>query len=237
VRRFARCKPRKHRPERRGRQTSMIVSQARSMCPYGFRGLFVPKPSSRIAMLGNRVSSLGLSVRQRSLVCVGVRGDRHSVGHSAQPLGPTLACPQTGVQRTPAVAHWPEPSRPRGCLRSGVTQSDARACAGASGGLCSVVIDCVAVRMASGSAKCPARATESGVVPPVCETVVRGSRPARADTRFVPCCIRHGIRSRSARRARNCPMGLAVSDVTSGRRISTGTDVDESRRQNPVRSD
>jgi hypothetical protein len=37
------------------------------------------------------VSNLGLSVRQRPLVYVGVCGDRHSVGHSAQPPGPTLA--------------------------------------------------------------------------------------------------------------------------------------------------
>jgi len=35
-------------------------------------GLFVPKPSSRVAVLGNRVSSLGLSVRQRPLVCVAI---------------------------------------------------------------------------------------------------------------------------------------------------------------------
>ena len=42
-------------------------------------------------MLGNLVSNLGLSVRHRPLVCVGVYGDRHSVGHSAQPPGTTLA--------------------------------------------------------------------------------------------------------------------------------------------------
>lgn len=31
---------------------------------------FVPKPSSRVSVLGNPVSNLGLSVRQRPLVCV-----------------------------------------------------------------------------------------------------------------------------------------------------------------------
>jgi hypothetical protein len=46
-------------------------------------GLFVPKPSSRVSTLGNPVSNLGLSVRQRLLVCVGVHGDRHSVSHPA----------------------------------------------------------------------------------------------------------------------------------------------------------
>jgi hypothetical protein len=60
--------------------------------------------------MGNRVSGLGLSVRQRSLVYVGMRGDCHSVGHSAQPPGPTLACPQTGVQRTGSETA----TRPRG---------------------------------------------------------------------------------------------------------------------------
>ena len=39
------------------------------------------------------VSDLGLSVRQRPWVYAGVCGDRHSVGHSAQLPGPTLACP------------------------------------------------------------------------------------------------------------------------------------------------
>ena len=46
-------------------------------------GLFVPKPSSQTSVVRILVSSLGLSVRQRPLVYVGVRGDRHSVSHSA----------------------------------------------------------------------------------------------------------------------------------------------------------
>ena len=45
-------------------------------------GLFVPKPGTRVSILGNSVSNLGLSVRQRPLVCVGACSDRHSVGHS-----------------------------------------------------------------------------------------------------------------------------------------------------------
>jgi len=56
-------------------------------------GLFVPKPSSYASVVRILAPSLGLSVRQRPLVYVGVCGDRHSVGHSAKPLGPTLACP------------------------------------------------------------------------------------------------------------------------------------------------
>jgi len=56
-------------------------------------GLFVPKPSSQTSVVRILVSNLGLSVRQRPLVYVGVCGDRHSVSHSAQPPGPTLVCP------------------------------------------------------------------------------------------------------------------------------------------------
>src|SRR5262249_36611052 len=47
-------------------------------------GLFVPKPRPWVSVLGNPVFSLGLSVRQRPLVCMGMCRDRHSVGHSAQ---------------------------------------------------------------------------------------------------------------------------------------------------------
>jgi hypothetical protein len=50
-------------------------------------GLFVPKPSSQTSVVRILVSNLGLSVRQRPLVYVGVCGDRHSVSHSAQPSG------------------------------------------------------------------------------------------------------------------------------------------------------
>lgn len=60
------------------------ASGVTSSDPLDVDGFFVPKPSSRVSILGNPVSNLGLSIRQRPLACVGVRDDRHSVCHSAQ---------------------------------------------------------------------------------------------------------------------------------------------------------
>ena len=52
-------------------------------------GLFVPKPGSQTSVVRILVSNLGPSVRQRPLVYVGVRGDRHSASHSAcEPVRP-----------------------------------------------------------------------------------------------------------------------------------------------------
>ena len=45
----------------------------------GASGPFVPKPSSQTSVVRILVPNLGLSVRQRPLVYVGVCGDRHSV--------------------------------------------------------------------------------------------------------------------------------------------------------------
>ena len=62
----------------------------------GHDGLFVPKPSSQTSVVRILVSSLGLRVCQRPLVYVGVCGDRHSVGHSAQPPGFNAGLPVNG---------------------------------------------------------------------------------------------------------------------------------------------
>jgi len=62
--------------------TRLDSRQPRLLCGVG---LFVPKPSSQTSVVRILLSNLGLSVRQRPLVHVGVCGDRHSVSHSAQP--------------------------------------------------------------------------------------------------------------------------------------------------------
>jgi hypothetical protein len=50
-------------------------------------GLFVPKPSAWVSMLGSPVSNLGLRVPQRLLMCVGVCGDCHSAPASGADAG------------------------------------------------------------------------------------------------------------------------------------------------------
>jgi hypothetical protein len=56
-------------------------------------GLFVQKPSSQTSVVPILVSNLGLRVRHRPLVYVGLCDDRHSISHSPQPPSPMLACP------------------------------------------------------------------------------------------------------------------------------------------------
>jgi hypothetical protein len=70
--------------DRIGSPAQVGSGRGRCMC---LAGLFVPKPSSQTSVVRILVSNLGLSVRQRPLVYVGVCGDRHSVSHSAQPSG------------------------------------------------------------------------------------------------------------------------------------------------------
>jgi hypothetical protein len=116
------------------------------------------------------VSNLGLSVRQRPLVYVGVCGDRHSVSHSAQPSGSNAGLSVNGVQRDTMC--W----RPRAYARGMVSGRRGRAVVA---GLVAVLALAFSVIGCTGSAGTRAT-TERGVA---------SGRPAAS------VCTRAGIKA------------------------------------------